>query len=81
MRIPRHNPLRLGTAGGNGHCLFHSVVKEMERLKIEMPENSVGSSMTRRTAMKRVRAMFADALKDSYYVPLQGWLGGSTPAL
>jgi hypothetical protein len=53
----------------------------MERLKIEMPENSVGSSMTRRTAMKRVRAMFADALKDSYYVPLQGWLKDSTLAL
>ena len=57
------------------------MAKEMERLEIEIPGNPFGSSMTRRGAMKRVRAMFADALKDSYYVPLQGWLGGRTLAL
>ena len=57
------------------------MAKEMERLEIEIPGNPFGSSMTRRSAMKRVRAMFADALKDSYYVPLQCWLKGSSSTL
>jgi hypothetical protein len=80
LRMNTH-PWRVGTAGGRGHCFFHSVAKEMERLEIEIPENSFGPSMTRTTAMKRVRAMFADALKDSYYVPLQCWLKGSSSTL
>ena len=53
----------------------------MERLEIEIPGNPFGPSMTRTSAMKLVRAMFADALKDAYYEPLQCWLTGSTIAL